>query len=159
MNRVESAVGCFQSGGNCAQAILSTYGQPYGLDESTALKLSAGFGGGMGRLGEVCGAVTGAFMVLGLHVGAASAGDAQGKERTYALVAEFARRFEARRGCLHCRQLLGCDLNTPEGLQAAKDRKLFTTLCPCLVAEAATILEEMLGPTQPGAGTGAVPHT
>ena len=144
MNNTERAVTCFRGGCNCAQAILSTYSEALGLDRETALRIAAGFGGGMGRMGEVCGAVTGAFMVLGLHGGAASAADAQAKERTYTLVREFANRFTARHGCLHCRQLLGCDLSTPEGLQAAKDRQLFTTLCPKLVGDAAAILEEMI---------------
>jgi C_GCAxxG_C_C family probable redox protein len=149
MNNVENAVGCFKSGCNCAQAIVSVYGVPLGLDKDTALKLAAGFGGGMGRMGEVCGAVTGAFMVLGLKSGAAAAQDMEGKERTHALIREFTRRFKSRHCYIRCRELLGCDIGTAQGMQVARDRGLFTTLCPKLVEDAAIILEEMLAP---GAG-------
>ena len=144
MTNVEQAVGCFKSGCNCAQAILTVYGAPYGLDQKAAMKLATGFGGGMGRMGEVCGALTGAFMVLGLKFGAGTAQDAPAKERTAALVQELSKRFEARHGCIRCRELLGCDIDTPEGMQAAKDRKLFTTVCPGLVGDAAGMLEELL---------------
>jgi C_GCAxxG_C_C family probable redox protein len=145
MTNVEQAVGGFKSGCNCAQAILTVYGAPYGLDEKTAMKLATGFGGGMGRMGEVCGALTGAFMVLGLKFGAGTAKDAPAKECTAGLVQELARRFKARHGCLRCRELLGCDIDTPAGMKAAKDRQLFTTVCPGLVGDAAGILEELLG--------------
>jgi C_GCAxxG_C_C family probable redox protein len=64
MNRVEQAVSCFKNDLNCSLAILATYGQQFGLARETALKLAAGFGGGMGRMGHACGAVTGAFMGL-----------------------------------------------------------------------------------------------
>ena len=78
MSRVEQAVSCFQGGFNCSQAVLSTYAQDFGLDREAALKLAAGFGGGMGRMAGTCGAVTGAFMVLGLKHGPTEAGDQTG---------------------------------------------------------------------------------
>ena len=98
MNRVEQAVSCFKSGLNCSQSILSTYAEDFGLDRGVALKLAAGFGGGMGRMMGTCGAVTGAFMVLGLKHGPVSANDQQGKETAYERVREFAKRFQARNG-------------------------------------------------------------
>ena len=79
MSRVEQAVSCFKGGFNCSQAVLSTYAQDFGLDREAALKLAAGFGGGMGRMAGTCGAVTGAFMVLGLKHGPTEAGDQTGK--------------------------------------------------------------------------------
>jgi C_GCAxxG_C_C family probable redox protein len=149
MNRVERAVTCFKSGLNCAQAILSTYAQDLGLDRQVALKLAAGFGGGMGRMAGTCGAVTGAFMVLGLDRGPAEADDQQGKETTYERVREFAKRFEARHGTMVCRDLIKCDISTPEGLAMARDQGLWATVCPKFIQDAAEILEDMLGSRGP----------
>lgn len=145
MNRVEQAVSCFKNGLNCSQAILSTYGEQFGLDREVALKLAIGFGGGMGRMGGTCGAVTGAFMVLGLKHGAIEAANQdEAKETTYEQVREFAKRFEARNGTTVCRDLIKCDIDTPEGLAMAREQKLFATVCPKFVQDAAEILEEML---------------
>jgi C_GCAxxG_C_C family probable redox protein len=144
MNQIENAISSFKQGFSCSQAILSTFGEQFGLDRNTALKLAAGFGGGMGRLAGTCGGVTGAFMVLGLKYGAVSAEDREAKELTYERVREFAVQFKERNGSLECRELLGCDISTPDGLQAFKDKELISTLCPKFVRDAAEILEEML---------------
>lgn len=144
MGRVEQAVSCFKSGFNCSQAVLSTYAEDFGLDREGALKLAAGFGGGMGRMAGTCGAVTGAFMVLGLTHGPTESGDQTGRETVYERVREFAKRFEARNGTRICRNLIQCDIDTPEGLAMARQQKLFATVCPKFVQDAAEILEEML---------------
>jgi C_GCAxxG_C_C family probable redox protein len=144
MNKVECTVACFNEGFSCSQALLSTYGTEYGLDRETALRVAGGFGAGMGRMGEVCGAVTGAFMVIGLVHGKTRAEDEAAKERAYQLVREFADAFKSRNGSVLCRELLGCDLTTPEGRNVAKEKGLFTTLCPKLVRDAAEIVEQIL---------------
>lgn len=144
MSRVDDAVSCFKGGVNCSQAILSTYCEQFGLAKETALKLAAGFGGGMGRMGDTCGAVTGGIMVLGLKCGPADAADQQAKETAYEQVRELARRFEARNGTTVCRDLIQCDIGTPEGLARAREQKIFVTVCPKFVRDAAEILEEML---------------
>ena len=143
MTRIEEAVTLFRQGFSCSQAIMAAYGPTIGLDRETALKIASGFGGGMGRLAETCGAVTGAFMVLGLKFGSATE-DREGKEMAYALVREFAAQFKDIHGSLVCRDLLGCDLNTPEGLAMAQENRLSTTVCPPYVETAAEILEKML---------------
>ena len=143
MNCIDTAVSRFAEGFNCSQAVLSAFAGDFGLDDATALKITSGFGGGMGRLADTCGAVTGAFMVLGLRYGQASS-DRDAKEVIYARVREFADRFKARNGSVACRDLLGCDIGTPEGFRHAKDEKLLTTLCPKFVRDACEILEEML---------------
>lgn len=143
MDNVDHAVASFQQGFNCAQAILSVYGEQFGLNRETALKLACGFGGGM-RMAETCGAVTGAFMVIGLKHGQASPQDKQSKEKTYRLVREFTDKFESRNGSVLCRELLGCDISTPQGMKAAQQKDLFNTLCPKMVRDATEILEEML---------------
>ena len=134
----------FEEGFSCSQAVFSAYAEQFGLDRETALKISGGFGGGMGRMAQTCGAVTGAFMVIGLKYGAIGAEDKETKEKAYDLVREFADRFKSRHGSIICQELLGCDISKPEGEKVAREQKLFETICPKLVKDAAEILEEML---------------
>jgi C_GCAxxG_C_C family probable redox protein len=141
--KVEQAVERFKSGFNCSQAVLSSYSEQYGLDCEKAFKVATGFGGGM-RMSDVCGAVTGAFMVLGLKYGNTTAEDKEAKEKTYERVIEFTNRFKARNGSVMCRDLLDCDINTPEGNKKALDKGLFANVCPKLVQDSADILEEIL---------------
>jgi arsenate reductase len=142
MDRVRAALSRFAEGFNCAQAVFSVYAEHLGLDRDTALKLAAGFGGGMGRMASTCGAVTGAFLVLGLRHGAATP-DREAKEAIYSRVGEFAGRFQARHGSLVCRELLGCDISDPDGLRRARESGLFASVCPKLVQDACEILEGM----------------
>jgi C_GCAxxG_C_C family probable redox protein len=119
------------------------YGLRFGLDREIALKIAGAFGSGMG-MGETCGAVTGAFMVIGLKHGKTKADNNAAKETTYELVKELTSRFSARNGSIKCKELLGCDLSTPEGMEAVIEKKLFITLCPKFVQDAAEILEAFL---------------
>ncbi len=144
MSDVEKAVSGFEKEFNCCQAVLSTYGPRFGLDRELALKLAAGFGGGIGHQGETCGAVTGALMVIGLKHSATLADDKDSSEKTYRLTDQFLERFKARHGSILCRELLGCDISTPQGLQGARDKGLFKKLCPNFVRVSAEILEELL---------------
>jgi len=144
MNRVERAVSCFKDGFSCSQALLSTYGAQFGLNREIALKVSGAFGGGMSRMGETCGAVTGAFMVIGLKYGKTRVEDEWTKDETYRLVKEFVERFKSRNGSIICRELLGCDISTPEEMKLAEEKKLVTTLCPKFVQDAAEIIEQIL---------------
>lgn len=144
MSRVEEAVSCFADGFSCSQSIVSTYGNEFGLDREKALKISTGFGGGMGRLGGTCGAVTGAIMVIGLKYGRATIEDMGSKEKTYELVREFVDRFKEINGSTSCNKLLDCDINTPEGTRHAMGNNLFKTLCPDFVRTSAEILEKLL---------------
>jgi C_GCAxxG_C_C family probable redox protein len=95
-------------------------------------------------MGETCGAVTGAFMVIGLKYGKAKAEDEGARDRTYELVREFVKRFQSRHGSIRCKELLGYDLSNPQEGEAAKKKGLFDTLCPKFVRDAAEILEEIL---------------
>jgi C_GCAxxG_C_C family probable redox protein len=142
MSKVQKAVAIFRSGFNCSQALLRTYGPDYDVSPLHAVQIAAGFGGGM-RRGDTCGAVTGALMVLGLRYGPRQAQDASAKDTVYPKVREFSRRFEDRCGSVVCRDLLGSDIGTPEGMKHAKEEKLFETVCPQIVQVAAEILEEM----------------
>ncbi len=144
MNRVELAVSCFKKGFTCSQALLSSYGTEFGLDRDIALRISDGFGGGMGRMGETCGAATGAFIVIGLKHGRTVVEDRDAHRKTNSLINDFVRLFKHRNGSIVCRELLGCDISTPEGLNIAREKKLLTTVCPKYVQDAAEIVEELL---------------
>jgi C_GCAxxG_C_C family probable redox protein len=115
-----------------------------GVERDVALKTAQSFGGGMAQMGETCGAVTGAFMAIGLKYGRTRPDDDEAKRRTYALVREFVEKFRARNGSIICRELLGCDIGTPEGNRIAKNKELFSTVCPGFVRDAVNILEEIL---------------
>jgi C_GCAxxG_C_C family probable redox protein len=130
-------------GFNCSQAVFVTLAQQLGFDRSLALKIASLFGGGIGRSGETCGAVSGALMALGLRIGF-NEPDPQAKERGYALAREFMRRFQQRHGALACKALLGVDLSTPEGLQKAREQAVFTNKCSQFIAGAVEIAEDML---------------
>ncbi len=143
MNKSDQAVQTFSKGFNCSQSVFSTFCEDMGLNKAVALKISCGFGSGM-RQGEVCGAVTGAIMALGLKYGHNTEGDRQSKEKTYGAVEEFNRRFKDKCGSIVCRELLGCDLGTESGREHAMDTGLFYSVCPMLIRNAVQILEEII---------------
>ncbi len=143
MSRVEEAVNSFCRGAACSQAIVGTYGSSLGLPREQGIKLSSGFAGGM-RLGQTCGAVTGAFMVLGLKHAGPNCDQRDSRENVYTAIREFTARFQQRHHSVVCKELLGCDISTPEGAQRALKEGLYRTICPKLVEAAAEILEEML---------------
>lgn len=146
MSNVELAMSRFKGGSLCSQAVFSTFAEKEGLDLETAMKIATPFGGGMARMGEVCGAVTGALMAIGLKHGNMTdwrADDPQ-KEKVYRLSVDFADKFKSLNKSVRCKELLGCDLSTAEGRKAASDGNLFQTLCPNFVRDAATILDEIL---------------
>jgi C_GCAxxG_C_C family probable redox protein len=146
MANPDDAVSSFQCGKgmNCAQAILMTFGQRYGLGRNESLRVAMALGGGMGRLGETCGAVTGAYMVLGLKHTLSCDNPEQKKEKTYAAVQRFSQEFKARNGSLLCKDLLGLDLLTPEGAKTMKETDIGKTKCEKYVRDSAEILQEML---------------
>lgn len=139
----EAALARFREGYNCSQSTLLAFAEQLGLPLDLGLRLAVPFGGGIGRQGEVCGAASGALMALGLRFGGTTA-DKAGKEQAYAIAAEFLRRFEARTGHICCRDLIQADMTTSEGLADARQRKVFTTLCPGYVAAAVEVVEELL---------------
>lgn len=139
----EEAVERFKKGFNCSQAVAGTFSEEFGLDCDKASKVATGFGGGM-RMGGTCGAVTGAFMVLGLKYGNSTANDKEGKAKTYKQIEEYTSRFKSRNNSVTCRELLNCDISTPEGMKEAQGKGLFSSTCPQMVQDAAEILEELL---------------
>jgi C_GCAxxG_C_C family probable redox protein len=143
MSNVEKAVKVFKSGLSCSQAVLGAYCEQFGLNKDTAYKISSGFSGGM-HLDQTCGAVTGAFMVIGLKFGRTRADDNEAKMKTVEATREFAEKFKARHGSIGCTELIGYNVSTLEGYEGAKKKDLFKQLCPEFVESAMKILEEML---------------
>ena len=144
MTRKEKAVRTYENGYLCSQAVLAAYAEKYGLTEEQALKLGTCLGMGM-RKGEVCGACTGALMVLGL-----AHGDPKSRMPAYGNGEHFLNAFREANGSWTCNDLLGCDVRTPEGVQHARDSHLFTEFCPKMVASAVEILEEIMSAQKEG---------
>jgi len=142
----ETASEKFLSGYNCAQSVLWTFAQRFNLDADSALKIACGFGAGMGRRQEVCGAVTGGIMALGLKYGRGESQALTATEATYSKTQELMRRFEAVHGTCNCLNLLkGCDLNTEAGRAQFKEQDLKRITCAPCVQTVADILGDLLG--------------
>jgi C_GCAxxG_C_C family probable redox protein len=147
MNHKEKARDYHDHGFGCSQSVLAAFCEDYGLDTTSALKLAAGFGAGMGRMGDVCGALTGGYMVLGLKYSKLNADGSKSQpdsEITYAKVVELTRRFRELNDSIQCRDLTGLDLSKPEAREYAHEHNIFTGRCNGYIKDAVEILEELL---------------
>ena len=144
MTKPEKSIRLFEEGFNCAQSVLFPYGEEFFKESAYALKIATGFGAGISYRGEMCGAVSGALMVIGLHYGSSDLNSDKPKERTVKISKEFIEAFESINGSVICNQLLKTEINTPEGLEYARQNGLFKKTCPYLVESGAKILEELL---------------
>ena len=131
MRYVEKSLKLFESKFNCAQAVFASFSKELGLDEKQALKIGGCFGSGM-RKGEVCGACSGALMVI------------ESKLKTDKMCVKFLERFESLNGSYICNELLNCDLKTEEGIEYAVNNNLFTEVCPKMVESATLIVEDLI---------------
>jgi C_GCAxxG_C_C family probable redox protein len=149
----EVAMEKFLAGYNCAQSVLYAYGPGLGLDGETSLKMATGLGAGMARRGEVCGALTGGILVLGLKYGRGARQDRSAAEKTYEKTLELMARFEKRHGSCLCRVLLGgCDLRTAEGQQFFKEHDLLHKTCIGCVLGVVESLTQIVDAPEPQAG-------
>ncbi len=139
-NRVEEVGSFLDQQYNCSQAIFSVYGQYLGVDRDTCLKITSVFGGGINRTGNVCGAVTGAMMAIGLKIGEVQTKNPLG---SHGVADEFIKKFKDRNATIICRELIDHDLLTAEDLDHAFKTGTFNN-CPKFVKDAAEILEKML---------------
>ena len=139
MTHIEKAEALFMSGMNCSQAVFGAFAEDFGMDASTAAKVACGLGGGVGRLREVCGTVTGASLVFGLKYG-------EDKAVVYPHVQDFCARFKAECGSIVCRELLAGVPATTGGAPEARTAEYYKKR-PCveLVKLSVRLLEEMLG--------------
>ncbi len=143
MQEKETGVALQKRGCNCAQAVLMAMGDVSGLAPGEACRAACGFGGGM-RAGELCGAATGAVMAIGMALGNREPEDAQSRDRAYAAVIAFNRRFKERFGTLVCRELLGADSSTPEGKKLLAEHPEKKALCPVLITEAERMARDVI---------------
>ncbi len=142
--RTEKAITRFRSGLNCSQVVLTAFSDELNLDQNMALNISSGFGAGMGRLQETCGAVTGSYMVLSVYNGNKYPDNNSKKEVTYSMIQKFAAEFKEMNEYTICKLLLNCDLKTEEGQQFAKKNNLFGTTCEKCISDSILILEKLI---------------
>lgn len=140
----DDALAAFKSRFTCSSAVFSAFAEELGLTGDLAKKIACGFGAGVSRTGNICGAVSGAILVIGLKYGKAEEGDNAGSERTRALVRQFIDEFTAKNGSINCTGLLGYDLSDQDEYDKARAENLFATKCPEYVKDAAAILERLL---------------
>jgi len=144
MNKIEQAEKYFDEGFACSQAVLAAFCREYHLPKETALRLADGFGGGIARQGLTCGAVTGAVMVLSLKYGRTKPQNQPAKKKLNDKIQQFIQQFQAHHQTINCNDLLGVDISTKLGLDAATQKNLFKIQCPKYVKSAAHILTEIL---------------
>lgn len=143
MNHEERAVALFKQGYNCSQSVFAAFSEELGMDQETALKISSSFGGGMGRLREVCGAVSGMFMVLGLKEGYTDPSDGSLKAQHYQKVQTLAKKFEKENGSIVCRDLLGLNQKHDSPIPEVRTKSYYKKRpCAELVGMAAKFLDE-----------------
>ncbi len=145
MDHQSAAMELFREGYNCAQSVLIAFSDVTGLDRELAGKLASSFGGGLGRMREVCGAVSGAAMVLGIVGGYFDPTDLEAKKAHYHLIQEFARRFKEQNGSIVCRELLsGVSVQEGPDPEARTDAYYKKRPCAELVGTAAQITDDLL---------------
>lgn len=142
MNKSDKALELFSNNFNCSQAVLTACAPDFDLNEQLALKLGTSFGGA--RNGDICGAVSGALMVLGLKYGHYQSDNNEQKSRAYAIAVEYTKRFKELNGSIICRDLLGYDLTKPDEMACIKEKGLFGVVCPKMIKSAVEILESVL---------------
>lgn len=135
----------FRKGYNCSQAVFLAFQDLYGMDETTAARISSCFGGGMGRLREVCGAVSGMFLTAGMLYGYDMPGAHQKKAELYQRVQELAKAYESENGSIVCRELLGLEQKRQEPTPEKRTEEYYRKRpCPKLVRMAAAIMEQYI---------------
>ena len=142
-NKRDRALEIFSAKMHCSQSVLAAFSEECGISKEQAFRLGSCFGSGM-RKGEVCGACTGALMVLGLLYGETHLGNREERELSNRLNDLMMRRFKEANESYKCNDLLGYDISTPEGAQKVREKGLFTEFCPKMVASAVDILEEIM---------------
>ena len=134
-SRVSQAVETFESGYTCAQAVFVTYAGLFGMDRETALKLASPMGGGVGRMREICGAVSSMALLAGLKEGNTDPENEEGRERIYVLVRRLADRFKEKNGSIICRELLGITQREESAKPAPRTKEYYASRpCSALVA-------------------------
>lgn len=143
--QIDKAVELFKSGYNCSQSVVASFAESYGWTEEQALRMSASFGGGIGRMRQTCGAACGLFILAGLETGSVDPKDREGKSANYALVQELATEFTKRNGSLSCEELLGLKKSDNSVIPEERTAHYYAKRpCVRIVEEAARIWVEYL---------------
>jgi C_GCAxxG_C_C family probable redox protein len=144
MDKSEMAAGYMRSGYNCAQAIMKAFADDMGMKEEDSIRMASTLGGGIGRNGHICGAVSAAALIIGMKYGTIDPLDFPAKEKAYDKANELLEQFRAFNESILCRDLIGYDMKNPEELKKAREAGTFQKKCPLFVASAARILENIL---------------
>jgi len=145
MKHSESAVKLFKSGYNCSQSVFAAFSDITGLEKEYALKISSGFGGGMGRMREVCGTVSGMCMVISMLFGSYPPENTSAKSRLYSMVQEVSEEFHRRNGSIICRELLGLPAGNDSPVSPERTPEFYRRRpCAEYVQIAADILDEFI---------------
>ena len=143
MTHEEKALSYYSSNFNCSQSIFAAFAEEFGIDEKTALLIGTNFGGGA-RKGELCGAVSGSLMVLGMMFGHCESSDTESKQNAYRISEMYMTRFIENNGSAVCRELLGYDLTKPDEKKIILEKNLFRTRCPQIISAAVKTLEDII---------------
>ena len=143
-SKSEKAVDMFNNCFNCAQAVLGSHSIEYGLDTTVAKKIAGSFIGGIANNGEVCGAVVGALMLIGLKYGQYIEGDTDSKEKNIEMVNKYIQNFKKEYGSIICKDLLKYNISIEEEAKKARESGVFKTLCPAFVKRSVELVEEVL---------------
>ncbi|WP_430814122.1 C-GCAxxG-C-C family protein [Carboxylicivirga sp. RSCT41] len=141
--KITTAIDAFYNGNNCAQSVIKAYVDDLDVNEQQALNMALGFGGGMGRMQKACGAVTGAYMVIGLRNSKVIDDVEECGERTPEMIQSFRKKFCDRHQTDQCVHLLGCDIRTEAGRQIFNENKLKDKVCSKCIESSITILEDL----------------
>ena len=142
--KADIAVEIYTKGFNCAQAVLSSHCEELGLDPVLAKKIAGALGGGMANNGEICGAVSGALILIGLKYGKYKEDDTFSKGNTIRITNSYLDKFKKEFGSLKCRDLVNVDLKNEEEAAKARESGIFKTLCPKFIRKSVELIEEVL---------------
>ncbi len=144
MDKAETAADYKRKGWNCSQSIVKAFSAELGVDEQAAVKMASSLGAGIGHNGEVCGALSGAALVIGARYGNTDPADTASRDKAYEKANLLLEKFEKEYHTVLCRELLSANLKNPEELKRARESGVFQTQCPIFVLSAGRILEEIL---------------
>jgi C_GCAxxG_C_C family probable redox protein len=147
MNKPEIVSEYMKKGYNCAQSVIKAYAGDVGMNEEDGVKMASVLGGGIGRTGHICGAVSGAALVIGMKFGSTDNTDKHSRDKAYQKANELLEKFSAQNKSVLCKDLLGYDISTKEGLKQARESGVMVQKCPALVSSAAKILESIISET------------
>jgi C_GCAxxG_C_C family probable redox protein len=141
MDKKTFAIQQFKSGYNCAQSVVTAFAGELSIGYETAIRIASGFGGGMGRQQLTCGALTGAYMIIGYLHGMHAPDDDLANEKAAKMIQKFTADFKEKYGHADCFSLMGVDLNTEEGKKEAEDKNLYELKCEKFILETVEMLE------------------